>query len=162
MCNNIIFLDIDGPMVPGTWCLIEDCASLDRKFSPIAVRVLKLICDEFDAKVVLNSSHNTMFDEPVNGTESVRDTFETYGLTKYLLGKTDFPVVPIMNTNQENRLVAVEKWIDDNDFTGNWVIFDDVSLQHENAYTVSFDYGIGTNEYNFAAGIFGYPPVVIL
>lgn len=49
---RIIFLDIDGPMIPGTRYLINRSCSFDRDFPAETIAVINEVCHRTGAKIV--------------------------------------------------------------------------------------------------------------
>jgi hypothetical protein len=53
---KIIFLDIDGPMIPYRACFIEDQPLIMRLFDNCAVGMINHLCSEYGWKIVIHSS----------------------------------------------------------------------------------------------------------
>lgn len=57
MADKIIFLDIDGPMIPSRAYNIDDqTRPIVMKFDPCAVALLRIFCEQRGWKIVLHSS----------------------------------------------------------------------------------------------------------
>jgi hypothetical protein len=139
MKPKIIFLDIDGPIIPETCYLKYPFASYDRNFSEDCILHLLQICKETDAKIVTNSTHNFYYRE--NNTISLRDDLIRVIPKKYIhedwrtnFGPTretvSFTNVPYFYPSEvsKDRLKAITEWLNkhnyfygDNDF----ICFDD-------------------------------------
>ena len=105
----IVFLDIDGVLVhlnhnPSGRKLRQD-------FDPNCVKVLNKLCKETSAKIVVSSSwrHFHPFLE-------LLDILEEGGVTTEVIGKTPMII---------NRGDEILKWIQDNNYTGPFLIIDD-------------------------------------
>ena len=69
MSDKIIFLDIDGPMIPYTSFLFNPHASFDQVLDDRCCRVLHKIIEASGAKIVFNTTHNTML-YPIEGDKT--------------------------------------------------------------------------------------------
>jgi len=66
--DKIIFLDIDGPMIPATKYLDDRMASFNQNLDERCVMVLKKIIEKSDAQIVFNSTHSNMLELTKNKT----------------------------------------------------------------------------------------------
>jgi len=84
--KNIIFLDLDGPMIDlcdsGPHMMIMKEFNYHSKFDEKAKFYLRKLCEEFNAKVVTNSTHNEFrfLNIKRGGKEHIRDIFEINGI----------------------------------------------------------------------------------
>lgn len=56
MTDKIIFLDIDGPVIPYRCALLEGQTKIMTLFDPVAVGMLNHLCSEYGARIVIHSS----------------------------------------------------------------------------------------------------------
>lgn len=144
--QRLIFLDIDGPMIPsGCFLLFGRGASFDRKYSPISVSCLNNLCHQSKAKIVFNTTHN-------NDDQLVEDSIRE-GIKKGHIYsgdcKTKYPQL-------ENRLDAINLWLDDTGNTENpWVAFDDCIFNSDRLIYVDYDDGLNVRHCNEAMNILG-------
>lgn len=54
--SKVIFLDIDGPMIPYRCRFLTNQTSVMTLFDPVAVSLLNGLCEELDCKIVLHTS----------------------------------------------------------------------------------------------------------
>ena len=140
----ILFLDIDGPMIPARSFIFNHLASINQELDETCVKILLKIIEENDIQIVLNTTHNLHLEpDPSLGSPGLLNVFEEVGLAKYLHPSisTDYPhIYP--------RILAINKWLNDNPgHLNNWIAFDDAEIPHERAYLTSFDHGIGIGEF---------------
>ncbi|PHS02822.1 MAG: hypothetical protein COA78_20490 [Blastopirellula sp.] len=161
--DKIIFLDIDGPMIPTTSILLDRNASWSQTLDGRCVRVLHLILKKSGAKVVFNSTHNRMlYDEPEGLLKIMEeDGVSSPGLVKRFIdaGFEDYLHSEVCTIYPDlDRLAAINLWLSENGSTEDtlWVAFDDVFLNDDRAYLTSYSLGIGSGEYNHAAFYLGF------
>ena len=141
--SNIIFLDVDGPLIP-TRQYLTDRHIFDHEFGhyvydSVAVGMYNKLCKECDAKIVFNSSHNTFGEDKIRYA-AVKNGFNEEFLHKDLI--TKFPSYTIRRSD------GVTSWLVDHakDVKRHVVIDDD-----KNAATplvlVEFDVGFSVNNY---------------
>ena len=153
--QNIIFLDIDGPMIPSSCYLAYGVmASFERRFSPLAVACINRLCHETKAKIVFNTTHNRFYGDKLVD-EAIREGIKK-GFIHPTSPKTKYPEL-------NNRLEAIHLWIKENpEKPVRWVSFDDADVG-ENNILIDFDYGVGVKEINQAMKILNKgTPVIIL
>lgn len=162
MPDKIIFLDIDGPMIPSTQYLFDTHASYDQSFNDTCVRVLKLILEKSEAKLVINSTHNNMWEK-----ETDRQGKEIWpGLLNVLI---QHELDPFLHDDPRtvypgiDRLSAIKMWLDKNKTEHMlWVALDDAKIEHKRAFEVDFTHGIGLDAYNHCAHYLIYRPFNVL
>ena len=122
---NIIFLDIDGPVIDITCSFIESEFRLTH--NPNSIKMLEHLCNTTQAKIVTNSMHN--FNNA--GGRSLKEDLISWGLSEdhfHENWRTIFPAIDYTKVNSPvrgiGRLIAIETWIDQNGPV-NWVCFDD-------------------------------------
>ena len=159
--QNIIFLDIDGPLIPTISYLFDLHASINQNLNLQCVNILKKIIEKSGAKIVLNTTHNHMLHERIS-TEGklvwpgLLNKFKEVGLYEHLRDEnfhTNYP-------NAKNRLSAINTWLDQN---GNaiWVALDDAYIDHPNAYLIDQSIGIDLRAYNFCAEKFNFKSLFV-
>lgn len=142
---RLIFLDIDGPMIPSGMFLIDRDASYKRVYSPIAVGVINHLCHETKAKIVFNTTHN-MFDNPFTNKSVIEDSIDQGIKRGHLFNngsKTKYPDIP--------RLDAIKLWLKEHEMTEEnavWIAFDDVDFKHDNLILVDYDVGLTPQHLN--------------
>lgn len=164
--EKIVFLDIDGPMIPTSWYLQNNMASLDQDFSPQCVAVLKELIDRSGAKIVFNSTHSR--DLYPRGHE--KDKYPGLIPQMKKFGFTDDNFHQNIRTNYPNgsdRLDCIEAWLAVNKEITNaketlWVAFDDALMEHKRAIWVDPDFGLGLPHFNRAATLLNFKPSWIL
>lgn len=111
MANRIIFLDIDGPVIPISCYYINRNCSFDRNpVSTIAIGELLRLIELSGAKIVYNTTHNRNYDKL---------RADLHWLAPHVVGRTNYPDVA--------RHLAVTQWLSQNQ-CDEWVAFDDVKF----------------------------------
>lgn len=133
---KIIFLDIDGPVIPGSQLLVNKNSSWDRIAQPHIIAILNLLCERSGAKIVFNTSHNI----PLPNVPDIEVALVNQGLSKEYLYwddlKTKFP------SKGYKRHEGVTEWLYRNK-PEVWVGFDDVKYTlKDNLIVVDYDVGI--------------------
>lgn len=150
---RIIFLDIDGPMIPGTMFLIDPMCSFHRLFPPTTIAVINAVCKRTGAKVVLNTTHN----RPFKDVPDIMDAMVAHGFDRsyfHSFAKTRYPDIP--------RDQAVQEWLAKRgDF--DWIAFDDARFtDDERLIWIDPDCGLHLGHLNEALERFGEKPCLIL
>lgn len=149
---NIIFLDIDGPLIPLRMYYRSD-RMFDRNagsfvYDPIAVDMINVLCDKFQAKVVFNSSHG----------ENPQDIMRYQGTFNKLLYLHDdcatiFPKC-------ERRFDAIGEWFTRNPITNpddSWIVIDDIEVFLPRQVLVDLRIGLTMDNFYRACELFGEP-----
>jgi len=124
--TKVIFLDIDGPMIPGTWLLVDNLASWKREFPPHTVAVVREMCKRTGALVVFNTTHNRPFAKAygVDDIDDIDVALVKQGLPEEYLHPTDhatqYPDI--------ERGLAVTEWLHRHTEVTDWVALDDVKF----------------------------------
>lgn len=155
MSEKIIFLDIDGPMIPATMLLVDPMSSAHRAFPPTTIAVLNKLCERTGAKVVFNTAHNVSWD----GAPNIESAIVAGGLEQQHIRAADFktmyPDIP--------RDVAVRSWLKNHADVSEWVAIDDTMfIDDERLVFVDSDAGLHVGHLNQAIEKLGGKPVVIL
>ena len=168
--ERIIFLDIDGPMIPGTAYLDNVHCSWEQELYYPCVNVLRKILDASGAKIVFNTSHNVG-----RYFYSLVQKFEEQGFKNDIheVKKTLYPSPPAdmvvdrgsdFSESGQRRLACAKWWLKENAKSEQtlWVIFDDIKIDHKRAIHVDFDSGLTLSHYNQAAHWLQFKPFFVL
>lgn len=140
---NIIFLDVDGPLIPGRMYYAGPKSTFRESanqflWDPIAVRMIIELCEKYDAKVVFSTSHNELL------FTDMEDKAEFNGLPeKYLhfQNRTEFRV------SCYNKKDAIVQWLREHPEVKYWVLIDDEEIMPSNQVKVDFDVGISLQNF---------------
>lgn len=152
---RIIFLDIDGPMIPAVFYLQNSNPSYTQELDPRSVAVIKFICEKSRAKIVFNTTHNRYLHAQDHSPGLIR-RFEDAGLGEYLFYEDICTSYPDMS-----RAKAIGEWLSRH-ADAEWVALDDCKIDHPRACLVDGQVGIGFAEIDFCAGVFGFERPIIL
>jgi proteasome lid subunit RPN8/RPN11 len=151
---KIIFLDIDGPIIPNGMFLLDRNCSFGRNIPPIPVAVVAEVCRRADAKVVFNTTHNISIDNVLD----IEFAMIRAGLPEAMIHpdmKTKYP--------QLNRANAVVEWLHRHPETTDWIAFDDVKFTEKpNLIWVDPDAGLHVGHLNEALSWWGISQFLIL
>jgi hypothetical protein len=115
LCSMLIFLDIDGVMVPAkSWESPELLYDGFPKFSIKATKVLQSLISLGDVSVMLTTSHRTRFT-----VEKWKDIFQRRGITVNRLEKLDNPTIGL------SRKDEIVNWFSTNVEIHDFIIIDD-------------------------------------
>ncbi len=118
---KIVFLDIDGVLNSEVYYKSVNTKVKDwDRFKPEAVRLLKQLLDETNAKIVIISSWR------FGAKELLIKELTKSGLKRYLHKNWKTPMLYGGERGKEIRL-----WIDNNSGIENYVIFDDAEMMLE-------------------------------
>ncbi|WP_037476811.1 HAD domain-containing protein [Sphingobium sp. ba1] len=150
---RVIFLDIDGPMIPGTMFLIDRMCSFHRVFPATTIAVINEVCKRTGAKVVLNTTHN----RPFENVPDIVDAMVNFGFDRghfHAFPKTMYPDIP--------RDLAVKEWLNKRGDC-DWIAFDDARFtDDERLIWIDPDCGLHLGYLNDALERFGEAPCLIL
>lgn len=153
--NKVIFLDIDGPMIPATMHLIDNMCSWQRRFPETTVAVLERLCERTGAKIVFNTTHN-------RSMEGVPD-IEVALMDHNFSGEHIHPTDPKTAYPRAPRRCAVEDWLAAHPEVTHWVALDDARFtDDERLIWVDPDAGLHIGHLNLAIEKLGGEPVIIL
>lgn len=115
---KVLFVDVDGPLIPATALLMDRGASFKRKIPELQVRILNEICARTGACVVMNTTHNRNF----VGLPDICDAMAAYGF-KYEFFHNDCKTTyPVWNKRSD----SVRQWLASNPGVDDYVCIDDV------------------------------------
>lgn len=102
---RILFVDVDGPLIPASALLVNRLASFERKIPRTPLVILNTICDITGAKVVMNTTHNRDYPSILTIHESmILGGFDPDNFY-FRNSKTKYPSI--------QRDVAVTGWVSD-------------------------------------------------
>lgn len=161
MNTSVIFLDIDGPMLPARSYLRPNTMEYERMpFDPIAVNIIRLLCERFEpCKVILNTTWNTIVDE-------LRKRLDECGLLPHTYFESDEAAPTTQYPKIRDRLRAIESWLEEHETivgkVPNWVAFDDEAMYHDKTIAIAASNGIMYHDYSKATKILGRPDTRII
>lgn len=146
---KIIFLDIDGPMIPYRMYFTGSRPFNNENNSfvwdPIAVQMINSLTSECDAKIVFNTVHNE------NPSEILLHQAKFNGLLNIHEDvKTNYPFT-------ENRYQAITEWVDKHNTISDWIVIDDVQVCLTRQVKINFDIGITLDNYKKAYAMLDGP-----
>lgn len=155
MITRVIFQDIDGPLIPFRLYFGGDRPFANGSFiyDPIAVGMLKALCEQCEAKIVFNTAHNE------NPAEALRYQAQVNGFAECLHPevKTGFM------TETTSRLGAVDKFRERHPEIKSYCIIDDYKLNDPNAIQVDFNVGMTMDTFQDAkTRLTGKRPPIIM
>jgi len=145
---NILFLDVDGPLIPARMYYNGIPRNKDGIFlyDPIAVGMIKKLVDFYELKLVYNSSHND------GGLDLMMRQGTTNGFTKEMFHDdpiTKFPLGIL------NRMDGISEWLTRHSGVDKWAVVDDYTLPTDRAVKIDFNVGITLDNFEALANKFG-------
>lgn len=115
MKQKILFLDIDGPMIPGRAHNLpgQRSETFVKQFDPVAVSIINWLCDECGWRVVLHTSWIRLW-----GEAATRDHCIKQGIKEKFFHKD------ICDEGEPWRYTRVDRWLNDH-LVDHYVILDD-------------------------------------
>lgn len=154
MTKRVIFLDIDGPIIPYSMFLLDSMCSFHRVIPPITVAVVREVCKRAEAKVVFNTTHN----QPFRDIPDIEDAVCAAGLPREYLHddmKTRYPGI--------TRSTAVLEWLNRHPEVEDWIAFDDVNFtDKDNLIWVDPDAGLHLTHLNIALERWKCPQFLVM
>lgn len=149
MTSKIIFQDIDGPLIPlrlyyrGGRPYNEELGSFI--YDPVAVDMIKSLCEKFDAKMVFNSAHCE------NSHAVMAHQAKINGLHNVLHEdcKTGFI------TETDSRYTAIKNWLKKHPEVKEWIVIDDAEVHSPRQVRVMYNVGMTIDDYFTACRLFG-------
>lgn len=160
---KIIFLDIDGVLNSGrSWiAFAHKTKQLDQEFSeaddpyfermtintidPVAVGLVNKVLRDFDAKIVLSSSHRKHFPDGPEKLELIRKYLTRLGLE----GERCIGFTPSL---YRKRGEEIEKWLNDHrQYVTHYIVLDDAAdfTAEQLEFHVHTDPALGVSEENY-------------
>lgn len=120
--TNLIFLDVDGVVIPSSMLLYDRNAYSNRTMSNTSIGVLNWLCTKADAKIVTNSTHNS---QTIFG-KTLKDSFIENGILEtnfHQDWKTTFSI------SCDSKYNAIQYWLNKNHMENErWIAFDDMQF----------------------------------
>lgn len=120
--RRILFLDIDGVMIPATQLLVNRRSSLDRIMAQTALATLAEICRRSGAEIVFNTTHNANMPDQEDIRDAVLRQAAPFGLSAADIHPDCRTRMPVLN-----RREAIERWLADHPdiADSDWLALDD-------------------------------------
>jgi hypothetical protein len=157
--QRIVFLDVDGPLINTPMFYVDLQCSLKRTvFNTQAIGYVIQLCKIADAKIVMNSTHNThMINDPLTAKErSIKDDMIYWKVPAELFHEnyhTEYPFPrgrKFSDHSTRNRMLSIENWMDDNEEV-DWIAFDDEKFTDDfRLILIDFERGIDHAAYKKA------------
>lgn len=117
--DRILFLDIDGVMIPATQLLVNPNSCWDRIFPATTIAVLNEICAITKAKVVFNTTHN----QKAKDVPDIEIALVNHGFKAEYIHPTDYKTL----YPTYERADAIQEWLSRHlEVEDKWVVLDDV------------------------------------
>lgn len=156
--QKIIFLDIDGPVIPGRLCTHNSMPELRLIFAKDSIQLLNELCDSTGARIVTNSMHNYL--DIMN--RSLKQDLITWGLEESNFHKDSRTCFPKVNYAANpstvrgwGRWLGILDWQQRNG-EADWICFDDrVFTTDPRLVEIEFEDGITNQSVQRAMSVFG-------
>ena len=146
--TRVIFLDIDGPVIPFGQYIINRNASWTRDLADIPFAIIKELQKKTAAVIVFNTTHNI----PIEGIDDIKDIFIKNGMPKEAFHEDDRTQFPHFTT----RLKAILDWLENHPEVTDWVALDDELFTNRDwLIHVDFNTGITPIHMNAVYKAFG-------
>lgn len=150
---KVIFQDIDGPLIPGRMYHRGDRIMYPKRsafvYDPIAVDMLRCLCEQHNAVVVFNSMHNHN-GHAVMFHQAKRNAFDDIVYANQCCTRLCHPGL--------TRLSAIHDWIAQHapEMTeDDWIVIDDSYVGTPRQVHVDFDIGMTLENFFEAGELFG-------
>lgn len=152
----ILFLDIDGVMIPATQLLVNPNSGWDRIFPATTIAVLNEICKITKAKVVFNTTHN----QKAKDVPDIEIALVNHGFKAEYIHPTDYKTLYPTFTRAE----AIQEWLLRHPEVGDkWVALDDViCAEYTHMVQVSTSGGLNVDNANHVINILGGQMIIML
>ena len=116
---KVLFVDVDGPLIPGTALLMDRGASCERKIPELQVRILNEICARTGAFVVMHTTHNRDFE----GLPDICAAMVDVGFNvNFFHPRTKKTAYPTWNKRDD----SVRQWLASHSYVEDYICIDDV------------------------------------
>jgi hypothetical protein len=149
MTKRIIFQDIDGPLIPlrlfyrGGRPFNQEVRSFI--YDPVAVDMIRHLCEKFSAKMVFNSAHC----ENPHDVMAHQARFNGLGDVLHEDCKTEFI------SKIDNRFEAIKEWLSRHPEATEWIVIDDAEVHPLRQVKVNYNIGMTLEDYVHASRLFG-------
>lgn len=122
MSSRILFLDIDGPLIPGrAYQIAGQTSPFVKIFDPVAVSIINTSCEKQNRKIVLHSSWiRTKLNFPDDLGMDVKEWCIGQGIKEEFFHEDAY-----CDRDTSWRYDRVDKWLQDHPNTNDFVIVDD-------------------------------------
>lgn len=155
MTAPVIFLDIDGVMIPGRAYALRTQTRRPPPFDPIAVGMVRQLCQEAGAQIVISSTWRKR-----RTRDEMRDVLRQNGLGEVTLHE-DWGT-PVLDSQPRGQQIAA--WLRNHPTVERYAALDDDPSVRTlpGAVLCSSADGIGLEQYNRARELLGLKPIVVL
>lgn len=122
--QKVIFLDIDGPMIPYRCLFLPDQPPVMELFDPVAVSLLNRACQDYGWQIVIHSSW-----VKIMGGEKTLEHCISQGLEPRFFHKDAY-----VDEHLAWRYTRVAKWLQDHPEITKYCILDDEPYEKDNQY----------------------------
>ena len=126
---KILFLDIDGVVLPGrAYMLPDQTKPIVKIFDPCAVSLVNAACERTERKIVLHSSwiRTGLWKIGEDGPYDVHDHLVNQGIDPKHLYRN-----PYCNRDISYRYDRIAEWVTDHPEVDDFVILDDVDIEND-------------------------------
>jgi len=143
MSNKIIFLDVDGPMIPAR---MYYAGMLGPRlytsgggwvYDPVAIGMVTHLCIKHGVQIVYNSSHNDEGEDYIRA-QAQNNQLGTFLHTHFM---TKFPKATYI------RAQAIDWWLRDHSEVTHWVNVDDFPVGAPNSIQIDYNVGITLTDF---------------
>ena len=154
MTAPVIFLDIDGPMIPGRAYALRTQTRRPPPFDPIAVAMVSRLCQESGAEIVISSTWRKR-----RSRDEMTDVLRQNGLGDVALHE-DWGT-PVLDSQTRGQQITA--WLRNHPMVERYVALDDDHTVRTlpGAVLCTSGDGIGLEQYNRARELLGLKPVVV-
>ena len=153
--TNIIFLDIDGPLLPAKAYFHPKNKKTPWSFwDPFAIAMIEELRGDIDGRYVISSTW------AIKGYERMKEILDEQGISTEFLHE-DWATPRKMSSS---RATEIEWWLDNHPEINKWIAiddgvwnssFEDEILQNGRVIEVDFDEGFSMKNYREALDFFG-------
>lgn len=140
---KIIFLDIDGPLIPTRQFICNHYAGVSDTFDAVAVDLIKNLLLDSDAKVVVSSSWPPLL---------AQNAFAKAGLSEYFHEDWRTP-----RKFSSNHYHEIGLWLENHPEVTHWIAFDDMPTPKPGGILVDLDDGILIEHFRHAQVLLDVP-----
>ena len=134
--QKVLFLDIDGPMIPRRAYFLPNQTGVVSIFDPVAVSLLLKVLEDSGAKIVISSTWGN------HGQDLVKETLEKNGISWNYV-HPDWVTPRKMSSSRDHE---IKWWLQKHKEVTHWVSLDDEKLAKNNV-RVSFEDGMQWRHY---------------
>lgn len=157
---NIVFLDFDGPMIPGRAYWMEgQTRPYVTKFDPVAVSLVNRLCEKTNSQLVIHSSWRRAITH-ISAIPDIRTHIKEQGLLEVYFHEE--LLCPTHMTGTSSRWEDITEWIADNGQPDNYVVIEDEICPSsyedikKHMVSIDFDEGFTWERYLKACELLGY------